>query len=322
MSLEIDRKLIESIVRAAVAELGPDVSPELIVAALAKATSRGENLERIEQRPPQEETPEAESVAQGRAEALPPPFAGDLRFRRPQRTFDPADLERIRTATPARLAQGRTGTRYLTSTYIGIRAEHAIALDAVHSEVPDGWAEKLGCLALRTRATDRAEYLRQPDLGRRLHPESRALLEKEGTKGADVQVILSDGLAAWGILENGPELLPSLQRELERAGFSVGRPLFVKYGRIGVQDEIGVVLGARSTLIAVGERPGLGTGNSLSIYTAYGPKLGQDNAEKDCISNIRPLGIPPVEAARECAALLRRTFAAGGGGTHLVRSGQ
>ena len=90
---------------------------------------------------------------------------------------------------------------------------------------------------------------------------------------------------------------------------------------MGVQDEIGVILQARCTVILVGERPGLGTGDSLSIYTAYGPRLGQDNAEKDCISNIRPLGYKPEVAARECAALLRRTFAAGGGGVKLTQSG-
>jgi ethanolamine ammonia-lyase small subunit len=91
---------------------------------------------------------------------------------------------------------------------------------------------------------------------------------------------------------------------------------------VGVQDDIGVTLGARATVILVGERPGLGTGDSLSIYTAYGPKLGQDNAEKDCISNIRALGMPPEEGAAECVRLVKRTFAAGGGGVHLTRSGQ
>ena len=86
-----------------------------------------------------------------------------------------------------------------------------------------------------------------------------------------------------------------------------------------MQDEIGVLTQAKSTIILVGERPGLGTGDSLSIYTAFGPKLGQDNAEKNCISNVRDLGIPPLEAARECATLMKRTFAAGGGGLNLVR---
>jgi ethanolamine ammonia-lyase small subunit len=106
---------------------------------------------------------------------------------------------------------------------------------------------------------------------------------------------------------------------LQAERFSVGRSVFVRHARIGVQDEIGVLLGAKSTIILVGERPGLGTGDSLSIYTAFKPRLGQDNAEKNCISNVRDLGFPPAEAAVECARLMRRTFDAGGGGVHLVR---
>ncbi len=237
------------------------------------------------------------------------------------RPFDERELDRVTRATPARLAQGRTGTRYLTSVYIGLRAEHAIALDAVRSEVPPDLPEKLGCLSLQSRCQDREEYLLYPDHGRRLDDESRARLEKEGTRGADVQLILGDGLTAWALEENGPRLVPALIAALEQERFKVGRPLFVKFARVGVQDDIGVLLGAKATAIFVGERPGLGTGDSGSLYTAYAPRLNQDNAEKDCISNIRPLGLPPEEAAKECATLLRRTFQAGGGGTRLVRSG-
>ncbi|MBI5497912.1 MAG: ethanolamine ammonia-lyase subunit EutC [Deltaproteobacteria bacterium] len=238
-----------------------------------------------------------------------------------QSPFDPTELQRIKDATPARLAKGRTGTRFLTEVSIHLRAEHAIALDAVHSAVPEDFAAQHGCIPLQTRCTTHDEYLLYPDHGRRLDDASRTRLEKEGTRGADVQVILGDGLSAWAALEQGPELVPALQRGLEAAGYKTGMPLFVRYARIGVADEIGVLLGCKATAILVGERPGLGTGDSLSIYTAHGPKLGQDNAEKDCISNVRPLGFPPEEAARECVLLLKRTFAAGGGGIHLTQSG-
>lgn len=231
---------------------------------------------------------------------------------------DPQELQRITQLTPARIVQGRTGTRHLTKVYVGIRAEHAIALDAVHSEVPDDYARKLGALSLRTRAKDKEDYLLFPDHGRRLDDASRALVEKDASRGVDVQIIAADGLSPWAILRQGEQLVPLLKSALEGKGFSVGRPLFVKYARIGVQDEIGVLTHAKSTVILVGERPGLGTGDSLSIYTAFKPRLGQDNAEKNCISNIRPLGHPPAAAARDCADLLRKTFDAGGGGVHLM----
>ncbi len=232
---------------------------------------------------------------------------------------DGKELERIVGATPARIVQGRTGTRYLTRVYVGIRAEHAIALDAVQSEVDEAFPKALGCLPLRTRATDKEDFLLFPDHGRRLDDASRQLLERDGSKNVDVQVIAADGLAAWAILEQGAELVPALTHALKGVGLTVGKPLFVRYARIGVQDEIGVVTHARSTVILVGERPGLGTGDSLSIYTAFQPRLNQDNSEKNCISNIRPLGLPALTAAAECATLMRRTFDAGGGGLHLIR---
>ena len=237
------------------------------------------------------------------------------------RAFDPAEVANVRAATPARVATGRAGTRYLTSTYIGMRADHAVALDAVHSEVPDELPASLGCLSLKTQAADRNDYLLHPDKGRRLDDASVALLSRDATMGADVQLICGDGLSAWALIENGPALVPALVKAIEAQRLRVGRPLFVKFARIGVQDQIGVLTRARATVILVGERPGLGTGDSLSIYTAFGPKLGQDNAEKDCISNVRKQGIPPLEAAAECAQLLARTFRAGGGGTVLLRSG-
>jgi ethanolamine ammonia-lyase small subunit len=232
---------------------------------------------------------------------------------------DPLALQRLVEETPSRIAQGRAGTRYPTRVYLGIRAEHAVALDAVAAEVPDDFVAKLGCLPLRTKAVSKQDYLLLPDLGRRLDDESRARVEQQATRGVDLQVIAADGLSAWALMRQGEVLLPALVEALKGRGFTVGRPLFVRHARIGVQDEIGVLTSARATVILVGERPGLGTGDSLSLYTAYKPRLGQDNSEKNCISNVRPLGVPPAQAAALCADLMRRTFDAGGGGVHLVR---
>jgi ethanolamine ammonia-lyase small subunit len=232
---------------------------------------------------------------------------------------DAVEVERVVAASPSRLAQGRVGTRYTTKASIQLRAEHAIALDAVHSRVADDFAARHGLVPLQTRVKDHAEYLLYPDHGRRLDDESKARVVAQGTHGADVVVIVGDGLSAVAAERQAPTLLPALTAALKAQGFVVARPLFVRYARIGVQDEIGVLLKAKSTVILVGERPGLGTGDSLSIYTAYHPRLNQDNAEKNCISNVRELGFPPAEAAAECARLMRRTFDAGGGGVHLVR---
>lgn len=229
-----------------------------------------------------------------------------------------AFLERLMKATPAKVATGRTGTRYRTETYLDLRADHAIAKDAVTSETSEDLAARLDCIPVVSRCPDREHYLLHPNDGRRLSDESRARLEAEGTRGADVQVILADGLAATALEINGPRLLPALVEALRSKGLGVGRPILARMARVGLQDDVGVLLAARATLICLGERPGLGTGDSLSIYLAVAPKLDQDNAEKNCISNIRPHGLSPEAAAEAAAELVRRGLELGRGGLDLV----
>ncbi|MBF0205587.1 MAG: ethanolamine ammonia-lyase subunit EutC [Oligoflexia bacterium] len=225
--------------------------------------------------------------------------------------------DRLLKATPSKIAVGRTGagTRYKTETYLKMRADHAIAKDAVYSEVSDEFLSTFNLLSLKTLCNEREDYLLFPGKGRRLAVESLRPLELHGSKNADIQIIVGDGLSAWAVRENLAELLPCLERDLQAAGFVIGRPnLFVKFARVGVQDQIGTVLKAKATLILVGERPGLGTGDSLSIYIAYGPKLDQDNAEKNCVSNVRKLGLLPHEASMEAVRILKKAFACGHGG--------
>ena len=265
----------------------------------------------------------SEVIKTAAAPPAPPPEAQPAWSRGPKhRPLTPPRnaeaLAHLVTTTPARIVTGRTGTRYLTRSYLGLRADHAIALDAVESEVDEAWAAAQGWLTLRTKSKDHADYFLHPEQGRRLDEASRAKCEKEADKNVDVQLIAGDGLSANALKVNGPALMKALAAAHAAKGFRVGKPLFVKFARIGVQDEIGVLTQARSTIIVVGERPGLGTGDSLSIYTAFAPKLGQDNAEKDCISNVRAVGFPPERAAAKCADLMKASFAAGGGGVKLT----
>jgi ethanolamine ammonia-lyase small subunit len=230
----------------------------------------------------------------------------------------PSSTNSLQATTPARIMQGRTGTRYLTNSYLGLRADHAIALDAVHSEIEANFANENNWIPLHSKAQTHQEYLLTPELGRHLNNESKLVCEKEASKGVDIQLIAGDGLSAVALKTNGTALMQCLEKELKAAGFTVGKPLFVKFARIGVQDEIGVLTQAKATIIVVGERPGLGTGDSLSIYTAFAPKMQQDNSEKDCISNVRALGFVPEQAAAKCAKLMKLTFEAQGGGVNLT----
>ena len=226
-------------------------------------------------------------------------------------------LPKLIAATPSQIAMGRAGNRFRTDDCLRAREGHADARDAVHSEVPEGWAGQNGLLSLRTRCKDRAEYLLFPNLGRQLDDASNAALQGQAGSAPDVQLIVGDGLSPNAIVQNGAATLAALQRALSAAGWRTGTGCYVKYARIAVADQIGVLTKARASVILVGERPGLGTGDSLSLYIAVGPKLGQDNAEKNCISNVRPIGITPDEAAEQTVAILKRGFERGVGGVAL-----
>ncbi|NUN12994.1 MAG: ethanolamine ammonia-lyase subunit EutC [Myxococcales bacterium] len=229
-------------------------------------------------------------------------------------------FDRLLKTTPTRIGTGRAGTRYRTETYLELRADHAIAKDAVYAELPPDLAAKLGCIEVKSRCNNREHYLLYPNDGRRLDDSSRALLAQQGTRSADVQIIVADGLAAPALMLNGPKLLPAFITALQQRGLTVAKPILAHMARVGLQDDIGVLLQSRATAICLGERPGLGTGDSLSIYIAVAPGLDQDNALKNCLSNIRPQGLAPAHAAEMAAELLKRGLILGKSGLVLAQS--
>lgn len=229
------------------------------------------------------------------------------------RLADDAALPHLTKATPSRIGVGRAGLRYPTGTYLSLRTDHGLAREAVAATPNPNFVQSLGALELHTQANELQEFLLQPALARALDSASLQTLRNQGTAGVDVQIILADGLSAWAA-EKNPGLLAALQRELSAAGFSHGKPLWVHRARIAVADQIGVELGAKATVIGLGERPGLGTGDSLSLYLAWNPKIGQDNAEKNCISNVRPAGLSVDGAAKQAAEILSKARQIGQGG--------
>lgn len=227
-------------------------------------------------------------------------------------------LPRLVGITPSQVAVGRAGHRFRTDLYLRAREGHADARDAVHSEVAPDWPAAHGLVALQSRCRDRQEHLLFPNHGRRLDDASRTKVEARAGSRPDVVLVVGDGLSANAVTVNGSETLEALRGALAAAGLRVGTEgYFVRYARIGVADEIGVITGARASVMLVGERPGLGAGDSLSLYLAVAPKLDQDNAEKNCVSNVRPIGIRPAEAAALAVEILQRGLARGVGGVDL-----
>lgn len=211
--------------------------------------------------------------------------------------FSEAWLEAVRQRTPARIFQGRAGSGYRTRTQLELRRDHAAALDAVHADldpVRDWGAEfvtRWKLFDVQTQATSKSHYLMRPDLGRRLSAESVETIRQACPSGADLQIIIGDGLSAAAVIKQVPRLLPPLFAGATARGWSVGRPFLIRYCRVGIMNDIGELLHPRVVVLLIGERPGLATAESLSAYFGHRPQAGNTDAQRNLISNIHDRGV-------------------------------
>jgi ethanolamine ammonia-lyase small subunit len=218
----------------------------------------------------------------------------------------------LRKYTPARIAIGRAGGSLPTAEVLDFAWAHAEARDAVKMELD---VEKLAVLIerldvktlrLESAADDRDSYVRRPDLGRRLSDQSRELLTSLNPPAAsiDVALIVADGLSAVAAQEQAPKVMENLLPLLAGNRVMCGPICIVKNARVAIEDEIGETLKATAAVILLGERPGLGTADSLGAYLVYHPKVGKMDADRNCVSNIREAGLPPAAAAETIHYLL------------------
>lgn len=209
--------------------------------------------------------------------------------------------ESLKAFTEARIAQGRAGTSLPTRELLAFGQAHAAARDAVHTPADFSAIEATlqqggeSVLHVHSRARDRAEYLRRPDLGRRLDAQSRAALEQHA-QGADMALVVADGLSAAGI-QNALPLLRLLLPELRSRGFTLAPILLAQQARVALGDDIALNLGARLVLVLIGERPGLSSPDSLGAYLTFQPQALTRDAARNCVSNIRPAGLDTRTAA-------------------------
>ncbi len=217
--------------------------------------------------------------------------------------------------TSARIALGRAGGSWRTQTLLDFRLAHAQARDAVCREFDIDSVEQqlrqLGSETVRlsSGATSRPVFLKRPDLGRKLSEESRQLLTQRAAawSGRHLAVLVSDGLSGLAAEIQAAPTLAKLLPALAKAGWTICPIFVVPFARVKLQDEIGALLGARHALALLGERPGLGSPDSLGAYFTYEPALDKTDADRNCISNIRAQGLPPEEAAKKLAELLVRS---------------
>lgn len=221
--------------------------------------------------------------------------------------------------TAARVCQGRAGPRPRTISLLRFVADHSRSKDTVVKEVTTKWLKEHDMWEVHSRAADKSEYLTRPDLGRLLSDEGKKLVQERCKKSPQVQVVISDGLSTDAVTNNYDEILPPLLKGLESAGFNVGTPFFLRYGRVKAQDEIGELLQAEANLLLIGERPGLGQSESLSCYCVYKPTKDTVESDRMVISNIHNGGTPPVEAAAVIVDLTKKMLEQKASGLKLKR---
>ena len=232
--------------------------------------------------------------------------------------------DRLRAATPARIALGRVGHAPPLGAVLAFQLDHARARDAVHAPLDTvALADELAPLptiTVASAAPDRATYLRRPDLGRSLAPAGAERLAQVDA-GCAVAIVIGDGLSATGVQASAATLVRALVAEL--AGLSLAPVVIATGARVALGDAIGAALRARAVVMVIGERPGLSVADSLGIYMTYAPRIGRADSERNCISNVHANGgLTPEAAAATLGRLLRESLRRGLSGVDLKDSGE
>jgi ethanolamine ammonia-lyase small subunit len=222
-------------------------------------------------------------------------------FRRKPGIENPADAEGLQLlmeTTTSRLGAGRAGPRYRTASWLLFQADQAVTQDTLYRDVTPETLAAAGLLKVGSAIKEgKEEYLLRPDLGRMLSEEAKKIIEEKCVKNPNIQVCVGDGLSAEAVEVNLPRLLPVLQQGCRSAGLTMGTPFFIELCRVGIMNDIGDIIQPDVLMLLIGERPGLGRAQSLSIYMGYRPRSGHTDADRDVICNIFDNGgTNPLEA--------------------------
>ena len=236
---------------------------------------------------------------------------------------DGETFRKMKLKTPARLGSGRVGPRYKTLTMLRFRADHAAAQDAVWSELEADFAKEHDMLPTKTKCNDKEEYLTRPDLGRCFDEHNAKAIKGVIDTPPRVQIVVGDGLSSAAIAANAADCLGALKDGLKARGIPTGKDIFVKYCRVGAGDAVGDITGCELVCVLVGERPGLVTDKSMSVYITYKPHTGVSESSRTVVSNIHPQGTPAYEAGAYVAELIEKILQkkVSGVGLHLEGNG-
>jgi ethanolamine ammonia-lyase small subunit len=215
----------------------------------------------------------------------------------------------LRELTPARVALGRAGPSLPTKALLDFTLDHARARDAVHAAFDTkalvAQLAGLGIAAseVHSRAGNRRDYLRRPDLGRRLDDASADQLAEADGKGK-LAIVIGDGLSPSAVHAHAVELIRHLLPRLAAAQIALGPVVIATAARVALGDEIGAIVKADMVAVLIGERPGLSAPDSLGAYLTFAPRIGRTDADRNCVSNIHREGLSYDEAAFKIAWLV------------------
>jgi len=215
-------------------------------------------------------------------------------------------LKAMKRATPARIATWRAGPRYLTSTLLRFRADHAVAMDAVFTDVSEDWIKQNGLPAFKTECDSKDMFLTRPDLGKCFSSEEAARIKSHVGGNNRVVIYVADGLSTTAVTTNAMDTYKSICDGLSRHNIKPCAPFFVQYGRVGSQDAVSDVTGAEVVVVLIGERPGLLTAESMSAYMAYKATANMPEARRTVVSNIHKGGTPAVEAGSYISDIIKK----------------
>jgi ethanolamine ammonia-lyase small subunit len=215
-------------------------------------------------------------------------------------------LKAMKRATPARIAVGHAGPRYLTSTLLRFRADHALAVDAVFTDVSEDWIQRNNLPGFKTECDSKDNFLTRPDLGRRFNSEETAKIKAHVGGNNRVVIYVADGLSTTAVTTNAMDTYKAICDGLQRYNIKPCTPFFVQYGRVGSQDAISDAVGAEVVVALIGERPGLLTAESMSAYMAYKATANMPEARRTVVSNIHKGGTPAVEAGGYISDIIKK----------------
>jgi ethanolamine ammonia-lyase small subunit len=229
----------------------------------------------------------------------------------------------LRALTSARIGLARSGASLATGPLLDFRLAHARARDAVHAALDEprlaGELSALGLpvLGAASEVRDQPQYLMRPDLGRRLAAAAETELAAHAGD-YDIVFVIAAGLSAGAVAAHAAPLLRATLLALAAKGnWRIAPLVIVRYGRVAIGDAVARALRAPAVAILIGERPGLSAPDSMGAYLTWRPGPQTTDADRNCISNIRPEGIGCEDAGLKLAHLLRAMRTRGLSGVRL-----